>query len=188
MNNNRILLVDDESNVLSALKRSLFDESLEIVTCTSAEEALKIMTEQTFKIVISDQRMTGMQGAEFLAHVKADYPQTIRMMLTGHATLEATMKAVNKGEIYRFFTKPWNDHDLIFSIRAALEKFDLEAQNRLLLDTVKQQYEEIKALETNYPGITAVAKDVKGTFVLPDISDDEITRLIADCEKEEETK
>lgn len=188
MNCNRILLVDDESSVLSALKRALFDEPLEIVASISAEEALKIMAEQTFKVVISDERMTGMQGAEFLAHVKADYPETIRMMLTGHATLEATMKAVNKGEIYRFFTKPWNDHDLIFSIRAALEKFDLEVQNRILLDTVKHQYEEIKSLEKNYPGITAVEKDVKGTFVLPDISDDEITRLITDCENEERAK
>jgi two-component system probable response regulator PhcQ len=143
---NRILLVDDESNVLSALKRALFDESFETVSVTSAELALGIMMGEHFKVVISDERMIGMQGSEFLAHVRQLYPDTIRIMLTGHATVEAAMKAVNEGEIYRFFSKPWNDHDLIFAMRSAIEKFDLEAENRRLLATVKTQAKELKVL------------------------------------------
>jgi DNA-binding NtrC family response regulator len=181
---NRILLVDDEPNVLSALKRALFDESLEIVSVTSAEEALGFMKGEHFKVVISDERMIGMQGSEFLAHVRQLYPDTIRIMLTGHATLEAAMKAVNEGEIYRFFSKPWNDNDLIFAMRSAIEKFDLEAENRRLLATVKQQSLEIKVLEKRYPGISRVKKDSKGTFLLPDIPEEQIQALIAECERE----
>jgi DNA-binding NtrC family response regulator len=186
--NDRILLVDDETHVLSALKRALFDEPLEIVSVTSAEEALEIMKTKRFKVVMSDERMLGMQGAEFLAQVKTEHPQTIRMMLTGHATLEAAMKAVNEGEIYRFFSKPWDDNNLKFAIRSAIEKYDLEAENRRLLATVKDQAMEIKVLEKRYPGISRVEKDAKGTFVLPDITDDDIAALIAECEREAEER
>ncbi|MBC7962279.1 MAG: response regulator [Steroidobacteraceae bacterium] len=180
----KILLVDDETNVLSALKRALFDEPLEIVTSTSAEEALDIMLEQQFKVVVSDERMTGMQGSEFLALVHEQYPDTVRILLTGHATLEAAMKAVNEGEIYRFFSKPWNDNDLRFALRSAIEKFDLEAENRRLLAAVRQQSLEIKVLEKRYPGITRVEKDSHGVFVLPDITADEIQGMLTECEME----
>lgn len=182
--NDAILLVDDESNVLKALKRALFDEPLDITVATSAEDALDIMKEKHFKVVVSDERMVGMQGSEFLSLVKEYYPETIRILLTGHATLEAAMKAVNKGEIYRFFSKPWDDHDLTFAIRSAIEKYDLETENRRLLATVKNQAMEIKVLEKRYPGISRVEKDLRGTFVLPDIDESEIARLIAECEQE----
>jgi two-component system probable response regulator PhcQ len=182
--NNRILLVDDETSVLSALKRALFDEPLDIVTSTSAEEALELMKEQRFKVVISDERMIRMQGSEFLSLVREAHPLTVRIMLTGHATLEAAMKAVNNGEIYRFFSKPWDDHDLKFAIRSAIEKFDLEAENQRLLATVKEQSLEIKVLEKRYPGITRVEKNSRGVFVLPDISDEDISTMLAECEKE----
>jgi DNA-binding NtrC family response regulator len=181
---NKILLVDDESNVLSALKRALFDEPLDITSVTSAEEALVILKADSFKVVVSDERMLGMQGSEFLAQVRINYPDTIRIMLTGHATLEAAMKAVNEGEIYRFFSKPWDDHDLKFAIRGAVEKYDLEAENRRLLATVKQQSLEIKVLEKRFPGISRVEKDDRGVFVLPDISEDEIQSMLAECEQE----
>lgn len=188
MNYDRILLVDDEANVLKSLKRALFDEPLDITLAASAEDALDIMKEEHFKVVVSDERMPGMQGSEFLALVKDFHPFTVRILLTGHATLEAAMKAVNKGEIYRFFSKPWDDTDLKFAIRSALEKYDLEAENRRLLATIKDQAMEIKVLEKRYPGISRVEKDPRGTFVLPDIDDEEIARLIAECEQEAEMK
>lgn len=182
--NNRILLVDDETNVLSALKRSLFDTAFDIVSVTSAEQALEIMREQEFKVVVSDERMIGMQGSEFLSKVREKYPHTVRIILTGHASIEAAMKAVNEGEIYRFFSKPWNDNDLKFAIRSAIEKYDLEAENRRLLATIKQQSLEIKVLEKRYPGISRVEKDSQGVFVLPDIPEEEINSMLAECEKE----
>ena len=142
------------------------------------------MKEHHFKVVISDERMIGMQGSAFLAQVREQHPQTIRILLTGHATLEAAMKAVNEGEIYRFFSKPWNDHDLLFAIRSALEKFDLEAENRRLLATIKQQSLEIKVLEKRYPGISRVEKDSAGVFMIEDISEDDIQSMLAECENE----
>lgn len=178
------MLVDDEANVLKAIKRALFDEPLDITLAQSAEDALDIMKIEHFKVVISDERMPAMQGSEFLALVKEFYPDTIRILLTGHATLEAAMNAVNKGEIYRFFTKPWDDNDIKFAIRSAIEKFDLQAENRRLLATVKDQAMEIKVLEKRYPGISRVEKDPRGTFILPDIDEEEIAILIAECEVE----
>lgn len=181
---NAVLIVDDEANVLSALTRALFDEPYEVVCAQSAEEALELVAKTPFKLVISDERMTGMQGSELLAILKERYPHTLRILLTGHATLEAAMKAVNQGEIYRFFTKPWNDTELKFAIRSAIERYDLEAENRRLLATVKSQAMEIKVLERRYPGISRVEKDELGSFVIPELSEEEIKQLIVECERE----
>lgn len=179
-----ILLVDDEANVLSALTRSLFEEPYDVECANSGEQALTMIRQKTYKLVISDERMIGMQGSELLAILKERYPHTLRILLTGHATLEAALKAVNQGEIYRFFTKPWNDTELKFAIRSAIERYDLEAENRRLLATVKNQAMELKVLERRYPGISRVEKDELGTFVLPDLADDEIRKIMAECEKE----
>jgi len=180
----KILLIDDEANVLSALNRALLDEPYEIVTADSAEQALEILKQHSFKVIVSDERMSGMQGSELLALVQELYPATIRILLTGHATLEAAIRAVNMGGIYRFFTKPWDDMELKFAVRSAIEKYDLEAENRRLLSTIRQQAIELKVLERRYPGITRLVKDRQGSFVLPDIPEEEVERLITECEKE----
>jgi DNA-binding NtrC family response regulator len=179
----KILIVDDEEHVISALKRSLMDEQYEAVGAGSAMEALELMAVTQFKVVISDERMPGMDGAEFLGIVKERFPETVRMMLTGHASVEATMRAVNSGEIYRFFTKPWDDSMLILAIRSAIEKFDLEAENRRLLRTVKRQSQELRQLETKYPGISEMKRTAQGAYELPEIDDDEIARIINEYSK-----
>jgi two-component system probable response regulator PhcQ len=94
--------------------------------------------------------MPGMDGAEFLSIVKERHPEVALILLTGYASLEATMKAVNNGEIYRFFTKPWDEYQLKLAIRSAIEKYDLEAENRRLLKTVKRQAVELRSLEVKY--------------------------------------
>ncbi len=94
------------------------------------------------------------------------------------------MRAVNEGEIYRFFTKPWDEMPLKFSLRSAVEKYDLEAENRRLLATVKSQAMEIKVLERRYPGISRVEKDGRGSLVLPDIPEDDLARILVECEQE----
>ncbi len=180
----RVLLVDDEKNVLSALRRALFDDPYEIMTASSAEVALEIMKLHSFKVVISDERMTGMQGVDFLARVRVLSPETVRILLTGHGTMEAAMKAVNLGGIYRFFTKPWNDLEIRFAVRSAVEKYDLEEENRRLLSTIRSQALEFKVLERRYPGISRVEKDRHGSFVLPDISEEDVERLIEECDLE----
>ena len=186
--NDLIMLVDDEPHILSALKRALMDDPYDILTASSGMEALQIMAGKTVKAIISDERMVGMQGSQLLAEVKLRSPHTVRMLLTGHATLEAALRAVNEGEIYRFFTKPWDDAQLRFALQSAVEKFNLEAENRRLLATVKEQAMEIKVLEKRYPGISRVKKDITGTFVLPDLDEEEIANLIAECEHEAQNK
>jgi response regulator RpfG family c-di-GMP phosphodiesterase len=121
---NRILLLDDEPNILAALKRVLMDEPYEILDADSGEKGLEVLNEYPCKVVISDERMRAW-GRGVLFRVKGLYPETVRILLTGYASIDAAMKAVNDGEIYRFFMKPWNDTDLRMAIRPAIEKFDL---------------------------------------------------------------
>lgn len=180
----KILLVDDEENVLASLDRALFEEPYEVYSATSGERALEIMQAHCFKVVISDERMIGMQGSEYLLLVKERYPDAVRILLTGHATLDAAVRAVNQGEIYRFFTKPWDDTEVRLAIRLAVERYDLEHENRRLLSTIKRQSLEMKALERRFPGITRIGRDRQGNLVLDDMSEEEIRHLIGMCEQE----
>ncbi len=116
--------------------------------------------------------------------VKDRYPDIIRIMLTGHAGLDTTMKAVNRGEIYRFFTKPWNDYEIKLAIRSALEKYDLEQENRRLLSTVRRQAVELSLLARQYPGITQLDRDENGLIIVPDIPDEDYSEIVAKCEQE----
>ena len=181
-NSNSILIVDDEPHVISALTRALAEEQYQIASAGGAHEALRLMEGHTFQVVISDERMPGMGGAEFLGLVKQRYPETVRIMLTGHASIEATMRAVNTGEIYRFFTKPWDDVELQLALRGAVEKYRLEGENRRLLQTVKRQSREIRHLERNYPGISELQREADGAIRIDiDISDEEIEEIIKAC-------
>lgn len=179
-----LLIVDDEPNVITALKRALMDEPYEIFSASSGAEGLNILKQQRIKVIISDERMPAMSGAEFLAAVKEQFPETIRIMLTGHASIAAAMKAVNAGEIYRFFSKPWNDIELKLAIRSALDKYNLEEENRRLLKIVRRQAMDLKILEKQYPGITKLEKDEEGNLLLPDISEEELSDVIAQCSKD----
>lgn len=164
-----ILLVDDEPDVLSSLKRVLMDEDCDIYLANSGAEGLKILQQQGAKVVISDEMMPWMTGSEFLSSVKVQYPETIRIILTGQADIKSAMRAINKGEIYRFLTKPWNDIELRLTIMSALEKYNLEAENRKLLATVKRQSLDIKLMEKKYPGITRLDRDESGNLVIPEV-------------------
>ncbi|NJD39302.1 MAG: response regulator [Geobacter sp.] len=123
---NTVLLVDDEEHVLSALRRVLADEPYEVLCAASGDEALNLLDSTPCKVVVTDERMIGMQGSDLLIRIKERYPHTKRILLTGQATVEALRKAVNQGEIYRFYTKPWDDEELKAAIRSAIERYDLE--------------------------------------------------------------
>ncbi|MBI1921299.1 MAG: response regulator [Geobacter sp.] len=184
----RVLIVDDDMNVLAALKRTLADEPYEVATANGGEEAMSLMKERRFKVVVSDERMPGMTGGEFLGFVSTRHPETVRIMLTGHASLEAAMKAVNQGEIYRFLTKPWSDVDLKLAIRGAMEKYDTAEKLQRLTKLVKNQSVELKILERRFPGIIRLDRDERGNLVIPeDMSREEIAEIMAECEKENHT-
>lgn len=173
-----IMIVDDEENVLKALKRELLDEEgYEIHTYPDARVALQDLKSFPFKVIISDERMPGLSGSEFLSLVSLRAPDTVRIMLTGQATIEAAMQAVNRGEIYRFFTKPWNGAELKMSIRSAIDKYDLEKENRRLLAIVRNQKEKLDHLEKSHPGISSLERDETGAVLLPELSETEMESL-----------
>ncbi len=184
---NRIMLVDDEAGVIKALRRLLMDEPYEVVSAQCAEDALPMLEKSPCKVVISDEMMPGMKGSEFLCHVKELYPDTIRILLTGHASLDSAMTAVNSGEIYRFFMKPWNNMEIILAIRSAMEKYDLLEENARLLALVRKQADDLKAMEQRYPGISLIERDADGSVILPDVTDEEARELLRELSEGDET-
>lgn len=108
----RLLLVDDEDNVLRALARLFRRDGYEILLAHTADRAFDLLARQEVQVILSDQRMPGMNGTEFLGRVKDQYPDTVRLMLSGYTDLASVTEAVNRGSIYRFLTKPWDDAEL----------------------------------------------------------------------------
>lgn len=115
----RLLILDDEPNILRSLKRLLRRDGYDIHTVTSAEEALNLLALYEFQVVLSDQRMPEMTGTDFLSRVKELYPDTIRIVLSGYTDLDSVTDAVNRGAIYKFLTKPWDDEQLRDQIKQA---------------------------------------------------------------------
>ena len=177
-----VLIVDDEPFVINSIRRVLIDAGYMIFSAENAYKGLDILKTHPVKVVISDEMMPGMSGSEFLSQVRQQFPNVIRIMLTGQASIEAAMRAVNEGGIYRFFTKPWNDLDLRFAVKAGIDRYDLEERNRKLLEIVKRQEMDLKMLENRFPGITILSHDEEGRIVLPDVSQEEMSQIIAQCE------
>lgn len=146
---NTVLLVDDERNILNSLERALRREGYRILTAESGPEGLVHVRNNKVALVISDHRMPGMDGAEFLSKVKEASPETVRFMLTGYAELKAVVSAINKGEVSRYITKPWNDDELKAAAKEAVERFNLVEENRKLSEVVKEQNLALKDLNAN---------------------------------------
>lgn len=147
--NATLLFVDDEANILSSLKRLFRPCGYRIFTAESGVQALEIMQRETVDLVISDMRMPEMNGAQFLEQVNTRWPDTIRILLTGHAEISATIDAINKGHIYRYISKPWEDNDIVLSIKQALHQKKLELANQGLEELTRKQNEELKDLNAN---------------------------------------
>lgn len=179
----KVLIVDDEPIITDLLKDALSREPYGILSASSAEEALPILDREKLDVVISDEKMPGMSGSEFLAVVRQKYPDTIRMILTGHASLDSAIRAINEGEVYRFFTKPCNMFDLAMTIRQAIKLNDLMKESRRLLKIVKRQSALIESLERQYPGITKIKRDAEGDIVIDDeIGNGECDALIEEID------
>ncbi|MFH1215827.1 MAG: response regulator [Pseudomonadota bacterium] len=140
----KILCVDDEVNVLRSLKRLFMDEDFTIITAASGEEAIELLEkEQPVQLILSDYRMPGMTGVDFLKHVCEKWPKIIRMILSGYADTASIVSAINEGQIYKFIPKPWNDHELKVTIDKALEVYFLNQQNQILTLELKQKNDEL---------------------------------------------
>ena len=142
-----ILFVDDELNILKTLQRLFLDEEYDLHTANNGREALDLIDSGVQPtVIVSDQRMPEMSGAEFLARAKEKAPDSIRMVLTGYADINAAIKAINLGGIYRYIMKPWNDEDLKLTVRDAIDHFNLVLENRKLNDEIVQKNRKLAEL------------------------------------------
>jgi len=131
-----LLYVDDEVNNLISFKAA-FRVKYDILTAISGEEAIKLLKENTVNIIVTDQRMPNMTGVEFLESILAEYPDPMRILLTGYADMNAVVDAINKGKIFHYLTKPWNEEEVESTIARAYEvykqKMDEKELNSKLL-------------------------------------------------------
>ena len=139
----KILCVDDEPNILSAMRRMFMLSGFNIEEATSGAQALQKLEQQEFHLILSDMQMPEMNGAELLAQVRQRWPKVMRLMLTGTADLKTAISAINEGEIYRYLTKPWNDEELVSTVKSALERFVLIRERDNLLELTKQQNQSL---------------------------------------------
>jgi len=151
----RVLFVDDEPNILRTLRRLCRREEYEVVTAESGPDALAQLEETPASVIISDYRMPEMTGVEMLAAAKSIVPDSIRIILSGFADTQAVLEAINKGEVYRFLPKPWDDQELLTTINQSLEHWDLKQQNATLQAQQVRQNEQLRRLNENLEAIVA---------------------------------
>lgn len=140
----RILFVDDEQHILNALERCLRKEPYQCRFARSGAEALAMLSQQPFDIVVSDMRMPRMTGVELLKQVASQYPQTMRLVLSAWADSNDILDAVNEGQIYRYIIKPWDDRVLRAVLRQAVEVKVLQARNQELMETLQRYNRELE--------------------------------------------
>jgi len=137
MKKETILIVDDQPEILNAVER-LLKEEYRILTAPSGQSALDILQNQRIAVILADQRMPGMTGVEFLSRAIALQPDTVRILITAYADITASIDAVNRGQIYYYISKPWEPEELLLIIRQAVEKFQLQQENRKLNQRLKE--------------------------------------------------
>lgn len=173
----RILLVDDEPSILKALTRTIASPDREVETFTDPQQALRRATTTVFDLVITDYRMPGMDGVQLLRQIRALQPESMRMVISGQADMEAVVEAVNEAAIWRFIAKPWDCDELKISVANALQHRDLLMENRLLAEQLRsqgllleRQARELARLETENPGLTRVQWQSDGSIHLDEDS------------------
>lgn len=139
----RILYLDDEENNLMSFKAA-YRRDYKIFTTTTASEAVQILTDNDIHIVISDQKMPNLSGVEFFELIIPDFPDPIRMLLTGYADIEAVIDAINKGQVFRYIAKPWNEQELKITIDNAFEVFLNRKEIKEKTEKLEKAYEELE--------------------------------------------
>jgi putative nucleotidyltransferase with HDIG domain len=147
-----VLFVDDEVNILKALQRLLRVEDMNVLCASRASEALELLEKHPAQVVVTDQRMPEMSGVDFLAQVRDRHPDMVRMMLTGYTEMNVAVDAINRGEIYRLITKPWNDDELRATVRQAFDHADLKAEIKRLNQITREQNFKLQDMNRNLEG------------------------------------
>jgi len=136
-----VLYVDDEENNLNSFK-ALFRRDFAVYTALSGAEGRKVFERHEIGVVITDQRMPGMSGIEFLESIIPVFPDTVRILMTGFSDMNAVIDAINRGQVYKYLVKPWHNEDLRLHIQNALELYNLRKDNKIL--TRKLQMAQIQ--------------------------------------------
>lgn len=132
-----LLLVDDESNILHALERTLRRDGYRILACDDPRQALDVLARESVDVILCDQRMPGMSGVEFLRRAKETHPESVRIVLSGYTDLQFITDAVNEGAIFKFLTKPWDDAQLRAQIQEAFHYKEVHDENRRLTQALQ---------------------------------------------------
>lgn len=170
-----VLFVDDERSILSSIRRLIRPLKLNTFFADSGAEGLKILEENHIDLVVSDMRMPEMDGAEFLSQVKIRWPDTVRMLLTGYADISSTIDALNKGGIYRYISKPWDDEELKQIIQDGLKIKRLEREKFELVDLTKKQNEQLQDLNKNLEAkVEARTEEIRQTSGMLDMAYQEL--------------
>jgi putative nucleotidyltransferase with HDIG domain len=143
-----ILIVDDEDSILNAFKRILADEDYEVHVAQNGPEGLEKLhaAKKPYSLIISDQRMPEMSGVQFFAQAKDIFPDAVRILLTGYADSDSIIEAINKGGVHLYFTKPWHEDEILLHIKQSLSKVEVLADNKRLLEMVKDKNKELTVL------------------------------------------
>ena len=157
MEENTVLIVDDEELVLDITSRALELDGYTLLTAKNAQEGLDILDRHAVHLVISDQKMPGMSGLEFLKAVKAKKPDITTIMLTAYADADVAVEAINEAGVYKFVLKPWDTSELRITVKRALELRLLMMERDVLVKRLKEQEKVLKKIEKKYPGATEPA-------------------------------
>jgi YesN/AraC family two-component response regulator len=140
----RILFVDDEKNVLASIRRVFFDEDqLELSFANGGEEGLAHLKNNGVSVIVSDMRMPQMDGIEFLKKSREVAPDAVRMVLSAYADIDSIMQSINEGNVWRYITKPWNDNELLLSVKNAIDYHEKAMETKRLLAEVKEKNRQL---------------------------------------------
>lgn len=162
-----IFILDDEQNILSSLSRLLRGEDREINTAENVSQAMdKLKSLGGADLIISDNRLPDGTGVDFLTKARQLYPDSIRILFTGYPDLEAAISSINKGQVYRFITKPWDNEEMRLVVKQSLDFFDVLRDNKELIKIAKQQAEWMEAMKKKYPAVSQEELAKGGLYII----------------------
>lgn len=142
-----ILIVDDEEFIINSLKRLLHRDGYRILTALNSIDGYKILKENHVQLVISDQRMPGESGTEFLARIRNDFPDVIRTIISGYTDVDSITESINRGDIFKFFYKPWDENNLRLEIKHCIDQYVLINKNRELNEIIENKNRELEIIK-----------------------------------------
>lgn len=158
----KVLYLDDEENNLIAFK-ALFRREFDVFTTTSPQEAVAYLNANEVPIILSDQKMPELSGVEFFELTLNDFPNAVRILVTGYADIEAVIDAINRGQVYRYVAKPWNENDLRVCLLNAAERYDMNIQSsdsdsksskwKLAKSRIQDAIHKVKAVVSLWKGV-----------------------------------